>query len=200
MIECVAQRTRATRRRAAGRSRSVKLPRIEDVAQGVAEHVEGQDGHDDREAGEEHDPPFAGEECRRRRGRSSPSSRVGGCAPTPRYESPASSAMTLPTASVAVTMTGAIDVRQEVAPEDANVARAERARRGDVVELLGRQRFGAHEARHAEPSGGAEQDDQPGRAARDCHSVSTAMRRRTRGMERKPSSMRIIDVSMRPPT
>ena len=41
---------------------AVKLPWIEDVAQGVAEHVEGEHGDDDRDAGKERDPPVAGEE------------------------------------------------------------------------------------------------------------------------------------------
>src|SRR5581483_2490012 len=38
----------------------VKLPGIEYIAQGVAEHVKGQDRRDDRDTGEQHDPPVAG--------------------------------------------------------------------------------------------------------------------------------------------
>ena len=100
----------------------VKLPRIEDVAQGVAEHVE-------RPAtvmtiarpGKNTTHQLPREEIRRRPGRSCPSSPSGLGTPMPRNESPASSTITLPTASVAATITGASDVRQHVSPEDPHV-------------------------------------------------------------------------------
>ena len=146
---------------------SVKLPWIEDVAQGVAEHIEGQHGDDDRDAGEEHDPPVAGEERHARRRRSIPNSPCGSRAPMPRYERPASSAITLPIASVRRHDHGRRDVRQQMTPENARVGRAQRSRRVDVVEPSRRERFGAHEARHAEPARRADQEDESADAARD---------------------------------
>src|SRR6476469_5444928 len=53
--------TTAARRH--GASGASLVPRIEGVAQGVADQVEGDDGNEHREAGEERDPPRAPDLC-----------------------------------------------------------------------------------------------------------------------------------------
>ena len=61
--------------------------------------------------------------------------------------------------SVAATMTGAADVGEQVAPEDAAVARAERAGGQHVVGTAEDQHLAPHQPRHGGPADDADDDE-----------------------------------------
>ena len=156
------RREQARRPRAAPSSRH---PRVEDVAQAVAEQVEGQRRQRDREAGEDRQPrrPRRGTAARRRASRPTTASAAGrrarGTTAAPRRGSPAGSS------TVACTMQRARQVGQDVAAQDRRVARAVGdRRRARSPPRVSAQRLAARHADDAGDRANAERDRRVGAA------------------------------------
>src|SRR5678810_1178146 len=152
-------RMRQFRRQLGQRPGHVNLPRIEDVAQGIAEDVEREYRRDDGEPGAEEDPPGADtvadpvEEdrapagCRRLRADAEirQSSLEGNH---------------VADAQRSADDDGSRDVRKQMATEHRYRRGAECACRNDEIRIANRQDLGAYESRDAKPTGRAEQQDE----------------------------------------
>ena len=98
-----------------------------------------------------------------------PSSRCGGCTPTPRYDSVASNTIAVGMASVASTSTGAIRLGRMSRTMIRHRAGPDRAGRLDVLLLLDRQRLPAHHPGDGRPGEERDHDDDLEQAGPEDH-------------------------------
>ena len=191
-----ARRPRGARRRSAGRGGLRERTRIEPVAQPLADQVEGDRRQRESGAGEEGDPPAAGE-------RGAP---VGDHVAPARGRRLKTEAEKGERRFVDDRRRGGergFDERrrqrvgQQVAEDDPGAAGAGGARREDELAVAERAHLGAHQPRHRNPSGEAEDEDDgddaraarspPGRGAERAGERPAALRASARRRGRSPA-------------